>query len=247
MVESSGQFCCWLRRRGLISIQEQIRTWSSELRERERGREREIFGDHLLHATLCIKPFILLLIRCPHGTVLVDMVDLDRMAAGIDCRRGSWGVKSEVHSEDERFCQKCSTGNWWSRTDCRHCASVTNETADGTEDFNCRSTSQSRSKTLDEQGSKTSLCQQAGEFCEKAGSRCTRRTSDGPKNTAKHIEAKLNWINRESKRIEAESAKLAEMQENLRVWKETLSVAHEAIMILRADLLREGESMDKKR
>ena len=33
---------------------------------------------------LCIKPFVLLLIRCPHGTLLVDIVDLDRTAAGMD-------------------------------------------------------------------------------------------------------------------------------------------------------------------
>ena len=70
---------------------------------------------------------------------------------------------------------------------------------------------------------------------------------NGPKNTAKHIGAKQNWINRESKRIEAESAKRAEMQQKLRVRKETLSVAYEEINILRADLLREGESMDKNR
>ena len=27
-----------------------------------------------MHSTLCIKPFVLLLFRCPHGTVLLDMV-----------------------------------------------------------------------------------------------------------------------------------------------------------------------------
>ena len=64
-------------------------------RERERSRERkpigsrekterEWLGEHLLHSTLCFKPFVLLLIRCPHGTVLLDMVGLDRMAAGMD-------------------------------------------------------------------------------------------------------------------------------------------------------------------
>ena len=35
-------------------------------------------------ASTCIRPFVLLLIRCLHGTVLVDMVDLDRVAAGMD-------------------------------------------------------------------------------------------------------------------------------------------------------------------
>ena len=44
-------------------------------------------------------------------------------------RRGSWVGRSEIRSEDEWFFQKCSTGNWWSRTDCRHCSSVTNEAA----------------------------------------------------------------------------------------------------------------------
>ena len=68
---------------------------------------------------------------------------------------------------------------------------------------------------------------------------------NGPKKTAKHIEAKQNWINRESKRLEAESAKLTEWQQSLRARKETLFVAYEEIEILREDLLREGESMDK--
>ena len=74
-----------------------------------------------------------------------------------------------------------------------------------------------------------------------------QRKLNGPKNTAKHIEAKQNWFNRESKRIESESAKLAEMQENLTVRKETLRVAYEEIKILREDLLREGESVDKNK
>ena len=88
-------------------------------REREVQREREWFGEHLLHPTLCIKPFVLLLIRYPHGTVLLDMVGMDHGR-----RRGSWGGKSEVRSDFKCFCQKCGTENWWSRTDCRHCASV---------------------------------------------------------------------------------------------------------------------------
>ena len=62
---------------------------------------------------------------------------------------------------------------------------------------------------------------------------------NGPKKTAKHIEAKQNWINRESKRLEAESAK------RLRGRKETLKMAYEEIKILREDLLKEGETMDK--
>ena len=70
---------------------------------------------------------------------------------------------------------------------------------------------------------------------------------NGPKNTAKQIEAKQNWINRESKRIETESVKVAEMQESIRVRKGTPRAAYEEIKKLRADLLREGESMDKNR
>ena len=53
-------------------------------KEREREKKREWFGEHLLHPTLCIKPFCLLLIRCPHGTVLLDMVGMDHMAAGME-------------------------------------------------------------------------------------------------------------------------------------------------------------------
>ena len=41
--------------------------------------------------------------------------------------------------------------------------------------------------------------------------------------------------------------KLAEMQESLRVRKETLKAAYEEIKILRENLLREGESMDKNK
>ena len=57
----------------------------SQEKERESQRQRrEWFGEHLLHPTLCIKPFCLLLIRCPHGTVLLDMVRVDHMAVGMD-------------------------------------------------------------------------------------------------------------------------------------------------------------------
>ena len=38
----------------------------------ERERENvQWFGEHLLHPTLRIKPFVLLLFRCPLGTVLL--------------------------------------------------------------------------------------------------------------------------------------------------------------------------------
>ena len=156
-------------------------------------------------------------------------------------RHGSWGGKSEVRSEVERFCQKCGTGNWWSRADCRHCASVTNDAADAP-----RTSLQEKIAVLEKtpagMGNDKPIL--AGKrVLEKVLKKHQRKL----KNTAKHIEAKQNWINRESKRIESESAKLAEMEENLRVRKETLRVAHEEIKILREDLLREGESMDKNK
>ena len=185
--------------------------------------------------TLCIKPFVLLLIRCPHGTVLLEMVG----GSWYGRRRGSWGGKSE----DEWFCQKCSTGIWWSRTECRHCASVTNDTADVPQ-----SSIQEKIAVLE----KTLACRGNDEPIF-AGNRVLetelerhQKKLNGPKITAKHIETKQSWINRESKRIETESAKLAEMQESLGVRKETLRAAHEEIRILRGDLLREGESMDRK-
>ena len=70
-------------------------------REREREREKETesdwFGEHLLHPTLCIKPFCLLLIRCPHGTVLLDMVGMDHMAVGMDVDVAA-GVESQKYA-----------------------------------------------------------------------------------------------------------------------------------------------------
>ena len=56
-------------------------------REGEGGREREREGGLAntgCTPTLCNNPFVLLLIRCPHGTVLLDMVGLDRRADGMD-------------------------------------------------------------------------------------------------------------------------------------------------------------------
>ena len=45
----------------------------------------------------------------------------------------------------------------------------------------------------------------------------------------------------------SETARLTELQESLRVRKETLKVAYEEIKILREDLLKEGETMDKNK
>ena len=54
-----------------------------------------------------------------------DVVDTDEMESWFsqDLIKTCTSV-SEMRSGDEWFCEKCSTGNWWSRTDCRHCSSV---------------------------------------------------------------------------------------------------------------------------
>ena len=54
-------------------------------REKERKREREKERKSGLASTCCTpSPFVLLLIRCPHGAVLLLMVGLDHMAVGMD-------------------------------------------------------------------------------------------------------------------------------------------------------------------
>ena len=55
------------------------------------------FGEHLLHPTLCIKIFVLLLIRCPHGTVLLEKVGLDHMAVDVDVDVAA-GVESQKYA-----------------------------------------------------------------------------------------------------------------------------------------------------
>ena len=42
-------------------------------------------------------PFVLLLIRCPHGTVLLDMVGMDHMAVGMDVDVAA-GVESRKYA-----------------------------------------------------------------------------------------------------------------------------------------------------
>ena len=79
----------------------ELRTGKQRERERERERrereKREWFGEHLLHPTLCIKPFVLLLIRCPHGSVLLDMVGMDLLAVGMDVDVAA-GVESRKYA-----------------------------------------------------------------------------------------------------------------------------------------------------
>ena len=62
------------------------RPWERERVSRriEEKKDRRVFGEHQLHLTLCIKPFVLLWIRCPHSTLLLVMIGLDRMAVGMD-------------------------------------------------------------------------------------------------------------------------------------------------------------------
>ena len=208
-------------------------------KKREKKREREWFGEQ--HPFLCFKPCF-----------AFDSMSSWYNAAGYGwsgpCgswsarRRGSWLGRSEVRSEDEWFCQKCNTGNCWSRMVCRHSASVTNEAAEPPQ-----TSTQEKINILEKtrvgMGNEEPIL--AGrKVLEKELERHQKKL-DGPKNTTKQIEAKQNWITRETKRIEAEVEKLTEMQENIKTRK-TLRVAYEEIMKLRTDLAQEGESMDKK-
>ena len=183
---------------------------------------------------LCVSDFVLLWIRCPHGTVLLDMIGPGRNAVGMDDDVAA-GVKIR--------------GTLRGRMVLPGVQRLKLVRSYGTRLRSCR--------RLDS-GEDCSLGQDAGKYGQRrayiAGMRVLgkelerhSKTLNGPKNTAKHIKAKQNWITMESKRVEAESAKVAEMQESMRVRKETLRAAHEEIKKLRADMLWEGKSMDKKR
>ena len=102
---------------------------SEQVRERERESEREWFGEHLLHPTLCIKHLCFASDQMSSWYSAAAYGWSGSYAGWYERRRGSWCGKSEVRYEVEWFCQKCGAGNWWSRTDCRHCASVTNDDA----------------------------------------------------------------------------------------------------------------------
>ena len=207
-------------------------------------RESVWFGEHLSHPTLCIKPFCFAFVQMSSWYRPAGYGWYGSYGSWYGRRRGSWGGKSEVRSDVEWFCQKCGTGNWWSRTECRHCASV------GSDDVVIQQSSTQEKiavleKTLAGMGDDEPIL--AGKKVLEKELDKLQRKLNGPKKTAKHIEAKQNWINRESKRLEAETARLAELQESLRVRKETLKVAYEEIKVLREDLLREGETMDKNK
>ena len=209
----------------------------------QEARERVWFSEHVLHPTLCIKPFGLLLIRCPHGTVLQDMVGLDHMAVGMD-------VDVAVGVESRRDAPR-SIGS------ARSAALGTGESYGLQTLCECHERQRGSAVDLDpgEDCSPGEVACWYGQrrayfsWQESSGKKLEKHQKklNVPKKTAKHIEANQNWVNRKSKRIETESAKLAEMQENLRVRKETLRVAYDEIKILREELVREGESMDKNK
>ena len=212
--------------------------------EMEVKRERERKTEYLLHPTLCIKPLCFAFDQMSSWYNAAAYGWSGSYGSCYGRRRGSWGGESEVRSEVEWFCQKCGTGNWWSRTDSRHCASVTNDDADAPKTSALEKIAVLE-KTLAGAGDDEPIL--AGKRVLEKELEKLQRKLNGPNKTAKHIEAKQNCINRESKRVESESAKLAEWQESLRARKETLRVAFEEIKILRDDLLREGESMDKNK
>ena len=99
-------------------------------------------------------------------------------------RRGSLGGMSEVRSEVKWYCQKCGTGNGWSRTDCRHCASVTNDAP-----FAPETSAQEKiavlEKTLGGMGNDEPIL--AGKRVLEKELEKLQRKLNGPKNTAKHI------------------------------------------------------------
>ena len=57
------------------------------------------FGEHLLHPTLCIKPFVLLLFRCPLGTVLLMSLHPDATPREKDRSRSLRRVEKMMASE----------------------------------------------------------------------------------------------------------------------------------------------------
>ena len=107
----------------------------------------------------------------------MDMVGLDRMAAGMD-------VDVAVGVDNLRYVP--GTRNWWSRTECRHCASVTNEAAELPQ-----TSIQEKIAVLEN----TLACMgnDGRRVLEKVLER-HQKNLNGPKNTAKHIKAKQNWM-----------------------------------------------------
>ena len=159
----------------------------------------------------------------------LDMVGLDRTAAGVDIGVAAGCGRSEMRPRTDGAARKCSTGSWWCRTDCRHSASVTNEAVEPP-------------AALDP-GENQHLGDDAGKNGQRRASTRwqNQKKLNGPKNTGKQ-----NWINTETKRIEAEIEKLAEVQENIKARKETLRVVYEEIKKLRMELVQEANRQEQK-
>ena len=186
-------------------------------------------------------PFVLLFLRCPHGTVLLVMVGLDHMAVGMD-------VDVAVRVESQKYAPISNGSARSAVLETGGVVRIADTVRVSRTSMRIPPRPRHRRKLLSWRGRQliwTTRSQYwlAREFWRKK----LQRKLSGPKKTAKHIEAKHNWINRESKRLESESAKLAEWQEGLRVRKETLRGTCKEIKILREDLLREGESIDKNK
>ena len=78
-------------------------------REREEEKKREWFGEHLLHPTLCIKPFCFAFDQMSSLYNPAGYGWYGSYGSWYGRRRGSWGGKSEVRSDVEWFCQTCGT------------------------------------------------------------------------------------------------------------------------------------------
>ena len=180
-------------RRRITTVSSSIRTVACQVIKVMKEREREVWRAAV----------------APHSLYQIFCFAFDQMSSWYSAaghgrsgsygswygrRRGSWGGKSQVRSEVEWFCQKCSAGNWWSRTECRYCASATNE--------NAQTSIQEKTAVLE----KTLAGQRRAYFSWQESS--GKRARETPEET--------QWPNASRPR-----AKLAEMQGNLRVRKET--------------------------
>ena len=201
------------------------------------------FGAHLLHPTLHIKPFVLLLFRCPLGTVLLVMVGLDHMAVGVDVAAGVESQKYAPMSNGSARSAVLETGGVVRIADtlcecherrCGYPADLgTGENCCPGEDaswYGRRRAYFGWQESFGEKNSKNSK--------ESSMARRKRQSTSRPNKIGS---------TENPHRLESESAKLAEWQESLRVRKETLRVAYEEIKILREDLLRERNRWTKNK
>ena len=199
--------------------------------EDERERKRERVRESGLASTCCTplsvsSPFVLLLIRCPHGTVLLVMVGTSTWQLG-------WKVGSTL-----RCRMVLPEVQYWSLVEAYGLQTLCecHERRFGYPAVVYSGKFAVLEKTLAGMGDDEPIL--AGKTVLEKELEKLQKKLNGPKKTAKHIEAKQNWISRESKRLEVESAKLTEWQESLRARQETLKVAYEEIKILSEDLLR---------